>query len=84
MTTLLSNRRQRTVVMLMFSAVYLLVMNSDGKEQEADMSTVCIIQVISQHLNAMDPGLLAKESSKDPVTSTAGGLFYYEEWMSSF
>ena len=34
------------------------------------MSTVCTMQVIGQQLNPTDPGLLAKESSKDPVIAT--------------
>ena len=42
----------------------------DEEEQEADVSAVCTIRVISQQLNHTDPGLLAKESSKDPVIST--------------
>ena len=45
----------------------------DGEEQVADATTVCTIhtvQAISQQLQPMDRGLLAKETSKDPVIST--------------
>ena len=39
----------------------------DGEESEADVDTVCTIRVISLQLNPTDPGVLAKESAKDPV-----------------
>eukprot|EP00731_Ephydatia_muelleri_P005173 Em0002g1349a len=39
----------------------------DGEEGDADMDTVCAIRTISLQLNPMDPGVLAKESAKDPV-----------------
>ena len=45
----------------------------DGVEQEADVSMVCTIGVISQQLKRIYPGLLAKESSKDP-----GHFYSYE------
>ena len=39
----------------------------DSEESEADIDTVCTIKVISLQLNPADPGVLAKESAKDPV-----------------
>ena len=39
----------------------------DGEESEADVDTVCTMRVISLQLNPTDPGVLAKESAKDPV-----------------
>ena len=39
----------------------------DGEESEADVDTVCTIRVVSLQLNPTDPGVLAKESAKDPV-----------------
>ena len=39
----------------------------DGEEGDADMDIVCAIRTISLQLNPMDPGVLAKESAKDPV-----------------
>ena len=39
----------------------------DRKEEAADASTVCTIQMVSRQLNLTDAGVLAKESSKDPV-----------------
>ena len=41
----------------------------DGEEEEEDISMVCTIKTISQQLNPTDPGLIAKESRKDPVIS---------------
>ena len=41
----------------------------DREEETADASTVCNIQMVSRQLNPTDAGLLAKESSKDPVIS---------------
>ena len=35
----------------------------------ADVDTVCTIKIIGSQLNPMDPGILAKESGKDPVIS---------------
>ena len=34
------------------------------------MDTVCIISTISLQHNLLDPGVLAKESSKDPIVSS--------------
>ncbi|KAL5515676.1 hypothetical protein EMCRGX_G000877 [Ephydatia muelleri] len=39
----------------------------DAEEGEADVDMVCTIKTISLQLNPMDQGVLAKESSKDPV-----------------
>eukprot|EP00731_Ephydatia_muelleri_P003019 Em0001g3019a len=39
----------------------------DAEEGEADVNMVCTIKTISLQLNPMDQGVLAKESSKDPV-----------------
>ena len=41
----------------------------DREEEATDASTVCTIQMVSRQLNPTDAGLLAKESSKDPVIS---------------
>ena len=53
----------------MLSAIYLFGTDAkfDREEQEANSSMVCTVQVIRRELNLMDPGLLVKESSKDPV-----------------
>ena len=40
----------------------------DSTEEDADVSTVCVINTISQQMS--DSRLLSKESSKDPVIST--------------
>ena len=42
----------------------------DEEEEEADVDTVCIISTISLQLNPWDQGVLAKESSKDPIVSS--------------
>lgn len=42
----------------------------DREEQGADVSTVCAVRVIDKQLNPTRPGLLAKESRKDPVIAT--------------
>lgn len=39
----------------------------DREEEEADVDTVCCIKTIGSQLNATDPGVLTKESSRDPV-----------------
>ena len=39
----------------------------DSEEEDADVDTVCTIKSISLQLNPTDPGVLAKESAKDPV-----------------
>ena len=39
----------------------------DEEEEMADVDTVCTIKTIGLQLNPMDPGILAKESGKDPV-----------------
>ena len=39
----------------------------DTKEDEDDTDTVCIIRLISDQLNPLRPGVLAKETTKDPV-----------------
>ena len=41
----------------------------DEEEDMADVDTVCTIKIIGSQLNPMDPGILAKESGKDPVIS---------------
>ncbi|KAL5510077.1 hypothetical protein EMCRGX_G005553 [Ephydatia muelleri] len=41
----------------------------DAEEDMADVDTVCTIKIIGSQLNPMDPGILAKESGKDPVIS---------------
>lgn len=41
----------------------------DEEEERADVDTVCTIKTISLQLNPLDPGTLAKESAKDPVTA---------------
>ena len=49
-----------------------LLMGEDthfDRDEAADASTVCTIQMVSQQLNPTDAGLLAEESSKDPVIS---------------
>ena len=51
----------------------------DGEEGDADMDTVCAIRTISLQLNPMDPGVLAKESAKDPVVAKVM-LFTQEGW----
>eukprot|EP00731_Ephydatia_muelleri_P024399 Em0016g670a len=43
------------------------------------MDTVCAIRTISLQLNPTDPGVLAKESAKDPVLAKVM-LFTYEGW----
>ena len=40
--------------------------NFDG-EEEADVDTVCYIKTVGSQLNPTDPGVLVKESSRDPV-----------------
>ena len=42
----------------------------DREERGADVSTVCAVEIINQQLNPTTPGLLAKESRKDPVIAT--------------
>ena len=42
----------------------------DNKEDGDDTHSVCTINSISRQLNPTDPGIIAKESSKDPVIST--------------
>ena len=49
----------------------------DVEEQEGNVSTFCTIQVISRQLNPSNPGLLAKESSEDPVICTV--MHYVKE-----
>ena len=39
----------------------------DEEEGDADVDTVCTIHTISRQLCPTDPGIVAKESSKDPV-----------------
>ena len=51
----------------------------DGEEGDADVDTVCAIRTISLQLNPMDPGVLAKESAKDPVLAKVM-LFTREGW----
>lgn len=41
----------------------------DREEEADDVNTVCVIKLVSRQLNPADPGLIAKESSKDPVIS---------------
>ncbi|KAL5505229.1 hypothetical protein EMCRGX_G006631 [Ephydatia muelleri] len=41
--------------------------NFDGEEEVADVDTVCYIKTIGSQLNPTDPGVLVKESSRDPV-----------------
>ena len=43
----------------------------DGEEKEADVDMVCAIKTIDSQLNPTDPGVLAKESSRDPVIANA-------------
>ena len=53
----------------------------DGEKKEADVDIVCAIKTIDSHLNPTDPGVLSKESSRDPVT--AGVMrFTREGWPS--
>ncbi|KAL5503296.1 hypothetical protein EMCRGX_G010223 [Ephydatia muelleri] len=51
----------------------------DGEESEADVDMVCTIRVISLQLNPTDPGVLAKESAKDPVIANVM-RYSREEW----
>ena len=51
----------------------------DGVEGDADVDTVCAIRTISLQLNPTDPGVLAKESAKDPVLAKVM-LFTREGW----
>ena len=51
----------------------------DGEEGDADVDTVCAIRTISLQLNPTDPGVLAKESAKDPVLAKVM-LFTCEGW----
>jgi len=44
--------------------------NFDREEDGEDMDTVCTINTISSYLNPTDPGVLKKETAKDPVLST--------------
>ena len=51
----------------------------DGEEKEADVDIVCAIKTIDSQLNPTDPGVLSKESSRDPVTA-AVMRFTREGW----
>ena len=51
----------------------------DGEDGDADVDTVCAIRTISLQLNPTDPGVLAKESAKDPVLAKVM-LFTREGW----
>ena len=42
----------------------------DEGEEEADVDTVCTIRTISLQLKPLDPGVLVRESSKDPIVSS--------------
>jgi len=42
----------------------------DEEEDGDDMDTICTIRLISQQLKPTDPGVLLKETLKDPVLST--------------
>lgn len=49
----------------------------DGEEKEADVDMVCAIKTIDSQLNPTNPGMLAKESSRDPVIANmvhTGGM----------
>eukprot|EP00731_Ephydatia_muelleri_P001282 Em0001g1282a len=51
----------------------------DGEEKEADVDIVCAIKTIDSQLNPTNPGVLSKESSRDPVTA-AVMRFTREGW----
>ncbi|KAL5517830.1 hypothetical protein EMCRGX_G003454 [Ephydatia muelleri] len=53
--------------------------NFDREEGDADVDTVCAIRTISLQLNPTDPGVLPKESAKDPVLAKVM-LFTREGW----
>ena len=53
--------------------------NFDREEGDADVDTVCAIRTISLQLNPTDPGVLSKESAKDPVLAKVM-LFTREGW----
>ena len=42
----------------------------DREEDYQDFNMVCTVKLVSRQLNPTDPGLMAKESSKDPIIST--------------
>ncbi|XP_014671627.1 PREDICTED: uncharacterized protein K02A2.6-like [Priapulus caudatus] len=42
----------------------------DGEESEADVGTVCTIKTVSLQLQPTDPGVVGKQSGKDPVIAT--------------
>ena len=42
----------------------------DKEESEADTDSVCLIKQISLQIRATDPGVIARESQKDPTVST--------------
>ena len=42
----------------------------DAEEDQDDVDTVCTIHSINQQLSPTDPGVLVKESARDPILST--------------
>lgn len=52
----------------------------DVEESNADVDTVCTVKIIGQQLSPTDPGIVKKETSKDPVLSTV--MRYTQEgWL---
>ena len=42
----------------------------DEREGDADIDSVCTVRIISNQIRSTDPGVVARESSKDAVIST--------------
>ena len=51
----------------------------DEREGDADMDSVCTVRIISTQIRSTDPGVVARESSKDAVISTVM-RHYREGW----